>query len=100
MKYLQDLHRWPRVRPGLLVRLGAFLALMAAAIVILAAAEKAHGQVAAPGYQQGAKLSAGGTGVGEDLQYGQRRMLGASAFVDGDTKRRIGIEAACTLAVW
>jgi hypothetical protein len=92
MKFLQDL-RWPKDRPGLLVRLGAFLMLMAAVLVILAAAGKARGQVAAPGYQQGAKLAVGGTGFSEFLQYGQRRMLGASAFVDGDTKRRIGIEA-------
>lgn len=76
----------------MLVRLGAFLALMAA-IAVLAAAGKARGQAASAGYQQAAKLSAGGTGFGEYLQYGQRNMLGASVFVDGDTTRRIGIEA-------
>ena len=38
-------------------------------------------------------MSAGGTGFGEYLQYGQRDMVGYSAFVDGDTKRQIGIEA-------
>ena len=93
MKFLQDLRRWPGARPGLLVRICSFLALLAAAAALLAAAAAARGQVVAAGYQQGAKLSAGGTGFGEYLQYGQRRMIGASAFVDADTKRRIGIEA-------
>ena len=39
------------------------------------------------------RLSAGVAGSGYNLEYGQRKMLGYSAFVDADTKRRIGIEA-------
>ena len=32
-------------------------------------------------------------GSGYYLQYGQRKMVGITAFVDADTKRRFGIEA-------
>jgi hypothetical protein len=32
-------------------------------------------------------------GSGSTLEYGQRKMLGITAFADMDTKRRIGIEA-------
>jgi len=41
----------------------------------------------------GLRLSAGGTGTGYYLQYGERKMIGASAFVDADTKHGLGIEA-------
>jgi len=90
MKFLLNLRCWQKAGPGM--KAVAFLALMAS-IISLAMPGKARAQVVAPGYQQGAKLSAGGTGFGEYLQYGQRDMVGYSAFVDGDTKRQIGIEA-------
>ena len=90
MKFLLNLRCWQQ--PGSGFRAGAVLALMVSAI-LLAPAGKTRAQVAAPGYRQGAKLSAGGSGFGEYLQYGQRDMVGYSAFVDGDTKRQIGFEA-------
>ena len=37
-------------------------------------------------------MSAGGTASGYFLQYGERKMLGVTAFVDLDTIRRYGIE--------
>jgi len=54
---------------------------------------EARAQVAPPGDQGGLNLSAGAMGSGYYLQYGQRDMPGISAFVDADTKRRLGIEA-------
>lgn len=40
----------------------------------------------------GARLSVGGTASGYYLQYGEVKVLGASAFVDGDTLRHFGFE--------
>lgn len=57
------------------------------------AAVTAHSQVLPSGDSGGALLSAGGTASGFYLQYGERKMLGVSGFVDLDTRRRIGIEA-------
>ena len=40
----------------------------------------------------GATLSAGATVSGFYLQYGERKMLGATGFADYDTRRHLGIE--------
>lgn len=53
----------------------------------------AHAQVAPEGDQGGLNLSAGVMGSGFTLQYGDRKMLGITGFVDADTRRRIGLEA-------
>jgi hypothetical protein len=53
----------------------------------------ARAQVAPPGYQGGLRVSAGATGSGFYLQYGQRNVLGPAVLVDVDTVRRFGIEA-------
>jgi len=42
--------------------------------------------------QGGARLSAGGTASGYVLGYGQIKILGGSAFIDGDLKHHIGFE--------
>jgi len=42
--------------------------------------------------QGGLQVSAGGLGSGNFIQYGQRKMAGIAAFVDMDTRRRIGLE--------
>ena len=55
--------------------------------------QRANAQVEAAGYDGGIKLSAGATGSGEYLQYGNRKLLGPAVFVDADTPRRWGIEA-------
>ncbi len=78
-------------RPGLLVWVGATFALTISAFCV--GPGQARAQVVPPGDQGGFRLSAGATGSGVHLQYGQRDMLGVSAFVDADTKRRLGIEA-------
>jgi hypothetical protein len=42
-------------------------------------------------------LSAGATASGYYVQYGERKMLGGTGFVDLDTRRRMGFEAEARL---
>jgi len=74
------------------LRLGVALA-GASLAVCLALTATARGQVAPSAEAGGLAISAGGTGSGFYLQYGERKMLGISGFVDVDTRRRIGVEA-------
>jgi hypothetical protein len=60
----------------------------------------AHAQVLPSAVSGGFRLSAGGTASGQYLQYGQRDLLGASAFVDVETHRPIGIEAEGRWLEW
>ncbi len=60
--------------------------------ICLGVARTAPAQAVYAGERGGAMLSVGGTFSGYTLQYGERKMLGASVFVDADTRRRIGIE--------
>jgi hypothetical protein len=53
----------------------------------------ARSQVLPQASAGGFKLSAGATGSGFYLQYGERKIAGASAFVDADVNRGLGIEA-------
>ncbi|MGA9063104.1 MAG: hypothetical protein WB341_15755 [Terracidiphilus sp.] len=69
----------------------AVFALVAA--ILCVGPGKARAQVVSAGDQGGLRLSAGAMGSGYSLQYGQRKMLGVSGFIDVDTKRRLGIEA-------
>jgi len=46
------------------------------------------------------KLSAGGTASGYYLQYGEQKLLGASAFVDADMTRGFGVEAEGRWLEW
>jgi hypothetical protein len=59
----------------------------------LATPAMAPAQVRPQASAGGFRLSAGGTGTGSYLQYGARKMIGGSAFVDADTRRGLGIEA-------
>lgn len=70
------------------------LLLCAAACVAasLALPGAARAQVAPAADEGGLILYAGATGTGEMVQYGQRKMLGVTAFVDADTHRRLGLE--------
>lgn len=88
MKQLYDLSFRRKEK---LVSLAAAVALALAILCI--GPRSSHAQVLAPGDQGGLKLSAGATGSGYYLQYGQRKMVGITGFVDADTKRRLGIEA-------
>lgn len=69
---------------------GRLAALLAAGLVLAAATAPA--QVVPAGDKGGLLVSAGATGTGESVQYGQRDMLGITGFVDADTRRRLGIE--------
>lgn len=68
-----------------------FAALLMAGCAVLPAT--GHAQVAPSGHKGGASLTVGAMGSGEALDYGQRKMLGITAFADLDTHRRIGLEA-------
>ena len=75
----------PRVRDAvsLAVLLAGFLGMAGAA----------SAQVVNSGDQGGFTLSAGATGSGYEVQYGQQKLLGIAAVVDVDTRRRFGLEA-------
>lgn len=72
------------------------LRLLAVAFLVLFAAacsETARAQVVEAGNRGGVMLSAGGTVSGYTVQYGQRKLLGFSAFINADTNRRFGLWA-------
>ena len=80
--------RWhPRCRRTL--RPGALVVL----VLGLAAALPARAQIVPTADAGGANISAGVMGSGFYLKYGERKMLGIAAFVDVDTRRRLGFEA-------
>jgi hypothetical protein len=60
---------------------------------LLVLGRSAAGQVVQAGRADGDTLFAGVTGSGYYLQYGERKMLGFTGFVDADTRRRYGLEA-------
>lgn len=82
---------WMRLRARSWCRRRACFPLLCAA-ACLALPVMVRAQVVPAADQGGLILSAGATGSGEQVQYGDRKMLGVSAFVDADTHRRIGIE--------
>jgi len=71
------------------LRSGALVVL----VLGLAAALPARAQIVPTADAGGANISAGVMGSGFYLQYGERKMLGIAAFVDADTRRRLGFEA-------
>jgi len=70
-------------------RLGAAIT---AAVILLASAGAARAQVSASASSGGFGLSAGVTGNGVYVQYGERKMVGITGFVDFDTMHNLGIE--------
>jgi hypothetical protein len=52
----------------------------------------AHGQVVAAGDAGRLTITAGATGTGSYLQYGERKMVGVTGFVDFDARSPFGIE--------
>jgi len=76
-------------RPGFSFRLAA---VFSAAFIALAMAGAARAQVAPAADSGGFGLSAGVTGSGMYVQYGERKMVGITPFFDFDTKRHIGVE--------
>jgi hypothetical protein len=58
----------------------------------LGLAGTAHGQVVAAGDAGRLIITAGATGTGTYLQYGERKMLGVTGFVDFDARSPFGVE--------
>lgn len=92
MKIADVLKRWQSRSDGARRRIGA---LRAGAILAICACLTglAAAQVQPQGDKGGLSLSAGATGTGYYVQYGERKMAGITWFVDADTRRRLGIEA-------
>ena len=69
------------------------MVLAAAALILsLGAAGSARGQVKPAGDAGKLMISAGATGSGYYLQYGERKMLGITGFVDIDSRSPFGVE--------
>jgi hypothetical protein len=64
----------------------------ASLVLCLGLGSMAHAQVVPSADAGGFRLSVGGTASGFYLQYGEVKLLGASAFVDADTLRHFGFE--------
>lgn len=71
---------------------GRMVCSLAFLVVCFACARMGFAQVVAGGDVGGATISAGATASGYYVQYGDQKMVGVSAFVDADTRRRIGLE--------
>ena len=83
-------------RPCGILDSSSIRALVFAVLVVagcLVASPAARAQVVEAGNKGGTSVSAGAAASGYYVQYGERKLLGISAFVDADTRRRIGIEA-------
>jgi hypothetical protein len=100
MKILHDFGKRRGVRTGSGrwggergVRAGARAVFAAAALTFwLGIAGTAHGQVVPAGDAGALLITAGATGSGYFLQYGDRKMLGITGFVDADTRSLFGVE--------
>lgn len=92
MKIADVVRRWRNSSEGARRRAGA---LRTAAILALCTGLTglAAAQVRYAGDKGGLTVSAGATGTGYYVQYGERKMAGITGFVDADTRRRLGIEA-------
>lgn len=68
------------------------LILVVLAMLCMAGPRRAAAQAAESGDVGAARLAVGGGGSGYTLGYGNRKMIGVTAWVDGDTIRRFGGE--------
>jgi hypothetical protein len=71
-------------------RYAVYLAVLLA--VCLGMARTAYAQVVYSGDKGGFSISAGATGSGYEVEYGQQKLLGFAGFVDVDSTRRFGAE--------
>jgi hypothetical protein len=62
-------------------------------ILCAALTEFTRAQSVFSGQRGGLAISAGATGSGEYVQYGERKMVAVTGFVDADTRRHWGVEA-------
>ena len=86
-------------RHGLRSLRGALLAAVVLATA-LGMARPSSGQVVHAGQAEGDTLFAGATASGYYLQYGERKMLGFTGFVDADTRHHFGLEAEGSWALF
>lgn len=86
-----DKLRGSRLKVPAACRAVLFPALVVAGL--LGIARPGSAQVAYSGDAGGFSLSAGVEASGYEVQYGQQKLLGVTAIIDADTRRRIGIEA-------
>jgi len=61
--------------------------------VVFTPGRSSSAQVVPAGSSGGITLSAGATGSGFYVQYGESKLLGVTGFADLDTRRRLGVEA-------
>jgi hypothetical protein len=104
--FLPD-HRLPQGRGDLIATAPGYrnsgiarAAALAAALIMLAIAGPARAQVAPTASAGGFGLSAGVTGTGEYVQYGERKMVGVAPFFDFDTIHRLGLEGEARFVQW
>ena len=74
---------WPRLQTALAC---------ATLVFWLGMVGNSHGQVAAAGDAGKLTITAGATGTGSYLQYGERKMVGITGFVDVDSRSPFGVE--------
>lgn len=91
---MRSLHRFGEMWSGMIGSMPGCHAIVSVILLaaFLALAHQASAQVIPSADAGGFTLSAGATGSGYTLQYGERKMLGVAGFVDLDTRRHIGIE--------
>lgn len=75
------------LRPG-----GGVVAAVGLIAYLLCAAGTSHSQTVPAGDAGGLRITAGATGSGYYLQYGGRKMLGLTGFVDVDSRSPFGLE--------
>lgn len=93
-----EVRDWSRT---LEMRIGSRLAAICVVLGLgLAFASKAYGQVAPSGDAGRLNISAGGTASGYYVQYGERKMVGVTGFVDFDARSPWGIEAEGRWLEW
>ena len=79
-------------------RRALFLAVVLA--VCLGGSRNASAQVIFAGDEGGITLTAGATGSGYQVEYGDQTRLGVAGVVDLDTRRRFGVEAEGRWLAW
>jgi hypothetical protein len=100
MKTIHEMRDRARGGPKSHVRLSVLFLAAGLLTGCLALPGPARAQVLPSAMAGGFRISAGATGSGYYVQYGQRQMVGASAFVDIETHRPLGIEGEGRWLEW
>jgi Outer membrane protein beta-barrel domain len=92
MRFIHNSGLWQVQKTGIDLRVSAFIALLAPALLV-ASAGVAHAQTTPAGNRGVLQVSVGATGSFDSIQYGSRQMYGAGAFVDAESTGHFGLEA-------